>query len=47
MEKTIYSQPMTKIMSLSSHGDVCDVEILSDNLPEPLYGPPSEPIEIF
>lgn len=41
MEKRVYLQPETKILSVGVHGDVCETQIIvgSDD-GEVLYGPP-------
>ena len=38
--KKVYTQPTTKITSLSSYGNVCEFEVTSDNFIEELYGSP-------
>ena len=41
MEKRVYLQPETKILSIGVHGDVCETQITdSDPTGEVLYGPP-------
>ena len=48
MEKRIYSQPMTKILSLRVQGEVCDTTLPSSgpDIQPALYGPPA-PQSIF
>ena len=44
MEKKIYSQPMTKILSLEVSGKFCETDLPASDVPvpeQPLYGPPA------
>ncbi len=40
MEKKIYSQPLTKLISLASHA-VCEETLISE---APMYGGPTDPL---